>query len=61
MIQVGETIPAVEVTVAGAEGHKKINAVDLFAGKKSRAICFAGGIYADVFSGTFTRLCGASG
>ncbi|MFI0397715.1 MAG: peroxiredoxin [Thiolinea sp.] len=51
MIQVGETIPAVEVTVAGAEGHKKINAVDLFAGKK--VVLFA-------LPGAFTPTCSAA-
>ena len=51
MIQVGETIPAVEVTVAGAEGHKKINAVDLFAGKK--VVLFA-------LQGAFTPNCSAA-
>ena len=51
MIQVGETIPAVEVTVAGAEGHKKINAADLFAGKK--VVLFA-------LPGAFTPTCSAA-
>ena len=51
MIQVGETIPAVEVTVAGAEGQKKINAVDLFAGKK--VVLFA-------LPGAFTPTCSAA-
>lgn len=51
MIQVGEKIPAVEVTVASAEGHKKINAVDLFAGKK--VVLFA-------LPGAFTPTCSAA-
>lgn len=51
MIQVGEKIPAVDVTVAGAEGHKKINAVDLFAGKK--VVLFA-------LPGAFTPTCSAA-
>lgn len=51
MIQVGEKIPAVDVTVAGAEGHKKINTVDLFAGKK--VVLFA-------LPGAFTPTCSAA-
>lgn len=48
MIQVGEKIPAVDVTVASAEGHKKINTVDLFGGKK--VVLFA-------LPGAFTPTC----
>lgn len=51
MIQVGEKIPAVDVTVASAEGHKKINAVDLFVGKK--VVLFA-------LPGAFTPTCSAA-
>ncbi|MFZ1389544.1 MAG: peroxiredoxin [Thiolinea sp.] len=51
MIQVGEKIPAVDVTVAGAEGHKKINVVDLLAGKK--VVLFA-------LPGAFTPTCSAA-
>lgn len=51
MIQVGEKIPAVDVTVAGAEGHKKVNTVDLFGGKK--VVLFA-------LPGAFTPTCSAA-
>ncbi|TXH68085.1 MAG: peroxiredoxin [Thiothrix sp.] len=51
MIQVGEKIPAVDVTVASAEGHKKINTVDLFGGKK--VVLFA-------LPGAFTPTCSAA-
>ncbi|TXH60959.1 MAG: peroxiredoxin [Thiothrix sp.] len=51
MIQIGEKIPAVDVTVASAEGHKKINAVDLLAGKK--VVLFA-------LPGAFTPTCSAA-
>lgn len=51
MIQVGEKIPAVDVTVAGADGHKKINAVDLFAGKKVVLLALPG---------AFTPTCSAA-
>ncbi|WP_298611996.1 peroxiredoxin [uncultured Thiothrix sp.] len=51
MIQVGEKIPAVDVTVAGADGHKKVNTVDLFGGKK--VVLFA-------LPGAFTPTCSAA-
>ncbi|TXH79395.1 MAG: peroxiredoxin [Thiothrix sp.] len=51
MIQVGEKIPAVDVTIAGAEGHKKVNTVDLFGGKK--VVLFA-------LPGAFTPTCSAA-
>lgn len=51
MIQIGEKIPAVDVTVASAEGHKKINTVDLFGGKK--VVLFA-------LPGAFTPTCSAA-
>lgn len=51
MIQIGEKIPAVEVTVAGTEGHKKVNVAELFAGKK--VVLFA-------LPGAFTPTCSAA-
>lgn len=51
MIQVGEKIPAVDVTVASAEGQKKVNAAELFAGKK--VVLFA-------LPGAFTPTCSAA-
>lgn len=51
MIQVGEKIPAVDVTIAGAEGHKKVNVAELFAGKK--VVLFA-------LPGAFTPTCSAA-
>lgn len=51
MIQIGEKIPAVDVTVASTEGHKKINTVDLFGGKK--VVLFA-------LPGAFTPTCSAA-
>lgn len=51
MIQIGEKIPAVDVTIAGAEGHKKVNAAELFAGKK--VVLFA-------LPGAFTPTCSAA-
>ncbi|MFM2320805.1 MAG: hypothetical protein RLZZ215_3426 [Pseudomonadota bacterium] len=51
MIQVGEKIPAIDVTVAATEGHKKINTVDLFGGKK--VVLFA-------LPGAFTPTCSAA-
>ncbi len=51
MIQVGDQIPDVKVTVAAADGHKSVSAKDLFAGKK--AVLFA-------LPGAFTPTCSAA-
>ena len=51
MIQVGQKIPAVDVTVVSADGQKKVNAAELFAGKK--VVLFA-------LPGAFTPTCSAA-
>ncbi len=50
MIQVGDKIPAVNVTVAGAE-HQSVNAAELFANKK--IVLFA-------LPGAYTPTCSAA-
>ena len=48
MIQVGDTIPAVDITVIDSEGQKTVSAADYFQGKK--AVMFA-------LPGAFTPTC----
>lgn len=51
MIQVGDKLPDVKVTVAAADGHKTVGTGELFAGKK--AVLFA-------LPGAFTPTCSAA-
>ncbi len=51
MIQVGDKMPAINVTVASADGHKAVSAAELFAGKK--VVLFA-------LPGAFTPTCSAA-
>ncbi|MEZ5536232.1 MAG: peroxiredoxin [Thiolinea sp.] len=51
MIQVGDKIPDVTVTVAGKDGHQNVSAAELFAGKK--VVMFA-------VPGAFTPTCSAA-
>ncbi len=51
MIKVGDKVPAVNLTVAAADGHKAVAADELFAGKK--VVLFA-------VPGAFTPTCSAA-
>lgn len=51
MIKVGDKIPAVNITVAAADGHQTVSAAELFAGKK--VVLFA-------LPGAYTPTCSAA-